>query len=517
MLCVCFSAQSYCVPGFVGGCTLGDQINSFSIPSANFNHQNTGCSSNAYGNFTSQTINLSAGVNYNFTITHGFNDQHVKIWIDFNNDGTFANTSPELVASAISATQGTLDVTSDVITIPSTVAPGTYRMRVADLYDEDPVPCNSDGYGEAHDYTVTISAAPSCLVPSGLAVSNITSSSATLSWDSPSNAPAVGYEYYLSTSSTTPGLSAQATGSVSAGILTASLSVSSFSVYYVWVRSVCSVNSKSVWSASATFSTPCLSITPTYTNNFTVFPGACWSQASGGNSNVGSSGSDIYWNEGGFLNSDYTGAAKINLYSQNRAGWLKTPVFNLSAGGYRVKFNYGITDFGNANSSPMGTDDVIQFLISNNGGNTWSVLQTWNTSNEPSNISNLYSLDLTNYNSSNTVFAIYATDGAVIDPEDYEFFVDNFVVESTGNLNVADSVKNQNEISVYPNPFTDVLYIKNSEKVQSASVSDFNGRIIKRFDNVDSALRMGGLTSGAYLLVLKMKDGSQQTQKIIKK
>lgn len=105
---------------------------------------------------------------------------------------------------------------------------------------------------------------------------------------------------------------------------------------------------------------------------------------------------------------------------------------------------------------------------------------------------------------------------AYSDANQYNLYVDDIQIIS-GILATAETKKVENNIQVYPNPFTDVLNIKDAEKIQSASVSDFNGRIVKRFDKVDSTLRVGDLTSGAYLLILKMKDGSQQTQKIIKK
>ncbi|KQS91547.1 GEVED domain-containing protein [Chryseobacterium sp. Leaf394] len=510
-----FCAQTYCVPQFSDGCDDGDQIDSFSIPSVSFNHVNTGCSLNAYGDFTTQIINLNAGVNYNFSMTHGFSEQNVKIWIDFNNDGVFTDAAPELVASGISTTVNNQDITDGILNIPATVAAGTYRMRIADQYDLMPTPCNIGDFGEVHDYTVVIAAAPTCLAPSNLNLSSITASSAVVSWVASLSSPSSGYEYYLSTNPVTPASSALATGSTNS--LNASLALAPSTTYYIWVRSVCNAAGKSAWSASSSFTSLCAAITPFYSNSFTVFPGDCWQQASGGNLASGSTGNNIYWLEDGFLNVNYTGAARINLFDQNRVGWLKSPAFNLSAGNYRVKFNYGLTSFNQPTASAMGSDDIIQFAISNDGGVTWTALQTWTAANAPSNTSNQFSLNLTSYNSANTVFAFYGSDGTVVDPEDYDFFIDDFTVESIGSLATAQNFKENDKIVVYPNPFVNVLNIKNSDEVESAVITDFNVRVIKRFEKFSSELNVSELSSGIYLLNLKLKNGSQQTHKIIRK
>jgi len=192
--------------------------------------------------------------------------------------------------------------------------------------------------------------------------------------------------------------------------------------------------SGSLTSSSCTvrnFTTVCAAYTPAYTNNFSSFPGICWSRVSGGSPATGlGTGTTNYWVEDGFLNSGSTGAARINLYSTGRSGWLISPAFNLSAGGYRLKFNYGLTGYDVTTSSAMGSDDVVQLVVSTDGGTTWTVLQTWNAANAPTNTSNTYTLNLTSYTGSNVIFAMYGSDGTVDDTQDYDFFIDNFVVET---------------------------------------------------------------------------------------
>jgi hypothetical protein len=61
------------------------------------------------------------------------------------------------------------------------------------------------------------------------------------------------------------------------------------------------------------------------------------------------------------------------------------------------------------------------------------------------------------------------------------------------------------------------LNISDISKVKSISVTDIAGRLVKTIDNPASALQLGDLISGMYLVTLNMKDGSKQTIKAIKK
>ncbi len=519
-LAVSASAQTYCVPDFAYGCTGGDMIDSFTIPGTGFSHSATGCSNASYGDYTSQTINLNAGVSYPFNITHDYGNQRVRIWIDFNNDGTFDETT-ELVASA-SSTYTTINATDSQITIPAGAATGIHRMRVATRYSTPPIPCNTDGYGEAHDYNVNIGAAPSCLAPANLSVSAISAAAATLSWTPPSVAVGVGYEYYISTSVTAPVSTTAASGSVANPAVSVSLSnLSPLTDYHVWVRSVCSTTDKSAWSSSAAFTTPCGTVVPNFSFDFASGINSCWSKADGGTPASGPTGTTSEWYEFGYLNNGFSGAMKVNVYTDTFSPstfntWLITPTFNLSAGGYRVTFDYGLTESYDTTSGTLGSDDLVQFVVSQDGGTTWTVLKTWNASDSPSNTSSQYVFNLTGYTSANTRFAFYATNGTVADPESVDFFIDNFAVEQNV-LATEETSAAKNTVKAYPNPFSDVLNISDAAKVKSIMITDAAGRILKTIATPDSLLHLEELKQGVYMVVLEMKDGSRQTVKTIKK
>lgn len=123
---------------------------------------------------------------------------------------------------------------------------------------------------------------PPCMasIPSGLGSSSVLSTTATISWTAASPAPASGYEYYISASSTPPTGATTATGTTAAGVVTANLTgLSSATQYYFWVRGNCGSGNKSGWAGSATFTTACVNSTLPYPQGFnaTTIP-TCWTQ-----------------------------------------------------------------------------------------------------------------------------------------------------------------------------------------------------------------------------------------------
>ena len=75
---------------------------------------------------------------------------------------------------------------------------------------------------------------------------------------------------------------------------------------------------------------------------------------------------------------------------------------------------------------------------------------------------------------------------------------------------------NKTGISVYPNPFVDVLKISDVKGVKSVSVNDISGREVKSLAP-SAELNLSSLKAGLYIVNLKMEDGSVKTFKAIKK
>ena len=103
---------------------------------------------------------------------------------------------------------------------------------------------------------VTLSEAPSCIEPSALAASGITSSTATLSWTAGSGSQDH-WDIYYSTSATAPTASSTPTVSNTGTNPYTIESLTENTTYYAWVRGNCGNNDYSEWSEGISFTTAC--------------------------------------------------------------------------------------------------------------------------------------------------------------------------------------------------------------------------------------------------------------------
>ncbi|TPE45937.1 M4 family metallopeptidase [Pontibacter mangrovi] len=206
-----------------------------------------------YSDFTGTTVTLAPGSSNAVQLTPGFASstysEYWKIWIDYNKDGDF-NDAGELAFDAgslsKSAVSGTMNIASS--------ASGTTRMRVSMKYNGAQTVCESFGYGEVEDYTVSFSGAtPTCNSPTGLTASNISATSATLSWSAVSGASSYNVRFRPT------GTSTWTTGSVT-GTSASATGLTAGTNYEYQVNTVCAGGS-SAYSSSATFTTTAGSVT----------------------------------------------------------------------------------------------------------------------------------------------------------------------------------------------------------------------------------------------------------------
>jgi len=83
-------------------------------------------------------------------------------------------------------------------------------------------------------------------------------------------------------------------------------------------------------------------------------------------------------------------------------------------------------------------------------------------------------------------------------------------------LSVSD-VKQSKVKAVYPNPFSDLLNLPDVSEITSIDILDFSGKTVKNNIQPTSKLDLSDIDKGNYILVLKNKNGTVSSQKIVKK
>jgi len=141
-----------CTPSF--DCELGDGLQLFQLGDID---NTSGCE--GYGDFTNLSTDLAPGETYDVTMTTGWGNQFVRIWIDYNDDYTFTEEETILNNYVLGTdTQQTFTETTQ-ITIPSDANFGQHLMRVKTAWGAE-VPADgcddSNTFGETEDYTVNI-------------------------------------------------------------------------------------------------------------------------------------------------------------------------------------------------------------------------------------------------------------------------------------------------------------------------------------------------------------------------
>jgi hypothetical protein len=124
---------------------------------ANLNNTSGAGTYTNYGTDPSKIVNLIKGstnntVSFTKTWTASLYNEALRVWIDFNRDGTFA-ASEMVMDSAPSQATPVLAT----FTVPSTaVLNKNLKMRVALRYNTAPAACTSYTYGEVEDYNVVV-------------------------------------------------------------------------------------------------------------------------------------------------------------------------------------------------------------------------------------------------------------------------------------------------------------------------------------------------------------------------
>ena len=141
-----------CTPSM--NCDYNDGFQLFQLQDIN---NSSGCE--GYADFTSLSTDLVQGEEYELTVTTGYGDQYIKLWVDFNDDLDF--TEDEVVINNYIIAPGDAGgIYTETIsfTIPEDALLGQHILRAkANWAGDVPVDsCVETTYGETEDYSVVI-------------------------------------------------------------------------------------------------------------------------------------------------------------------------------------------------------------------------------------------------------------------------------------------------------------------------------------------------------------------------
>ena len=138
---------------------------------------------------------------------------------------------------------------------------------------------------------------PACITPTNVVVSNVTATTADVSWSVLSN-PSDGFEYYVDTFGTgLPPLASSWVTGTSATNSAHLTNLPSFTNHYIWVRSLCGTV-RSDWSLAGTFKTLC-GVYSSVNENFEYYAGVgqlpnCWGRIAASTGDFQSITSEFY-------------------------------------------------------------------------------------------------------------------------------------------------------------------------------------------------------------------------------
>jgi hypothetical protein len=140
----------------LGDLSFGDGFQLFQLGDIN---NNTGEGGIGYENFINLSTDLEQGASHQLTVTTGYGNQFVRVWIDFNDDYIFSLDELVVDNYVIAAGSGSGTYTENMdLVVPANATLGQHIMRAKTNWNAT-VPndaCQETTYGETEDYMANI-------------------------------------------------------------------------------------------------------------------------------------------------------------------------------------------------------------------------------------------------------------------------------------------------------------------------------------------------------------------------
>jgi len=359
---------------------------------------------------------------------------------------------------------------------------------------------------------VVVGGMPSCVEPtSPLVISNITGISATVSWIAATPAPTLGYEVVFSTSGIAPSSSTAASQTAASGTSVSLAGLSPSTKYYVYVRSRCSALNNSVWGHLGVFRTASPPIVPPYSYGFDNQAGGFIADGWSGTGTASST-----WSTNFAVGNPQAGLGLIFSNNAITAAttpvnrWMFTPAMQLAANSVNT-ITFFVRCIGAAPLPPQNLRLTV-------GSSASIAAQTTVVYSSTTLANSAWTQITTTFTPTTTGIYNFAFNHVLTTPQatQLSLAVDTFAITSV----LSNDIFTAKELSIYPNPATDLLNIKmgGSNVINVIEIVDLNGRQIlnRTFDNViEAQIDVNDLSSGMYLINISSGDKSV-TKKFLK-
>lgn len=509
--------------GYCGGITASALVYPISSVTLNGVTNTSAATTGApvYEDFTATTMNLVQGLTYPINVVAtgaGTNRFGMTVFIDWNQDGDFNDVSESYFTTApfVGSAAATNNLSGN-ITVPETALSGTTRMRIKYNFNSSTTsiisalsdPCGNMGNGQVEDYTISVTAptaAPGCTsITVPVAGATDFPLNGTMTWAA--EPAAAGYKIYIGT---TPGGSDVVNGTVVNGTsykvaLTANVTYYARVIPYNSVGDAVGCTEISFTTTGPQYCGPLTysTVEPTTRVEFAGIQNINQPSAVGG-----TPAHEFFLTQTAQVT---TGSPYTITLDANTDGTTFRHFFAVF-----IDWNQD-GDFDDADERFFTTPESFIFVLGSNGSSATPAVGTINVpTHAKAGITRMRVKSAyygatgpnTEPNLSNFANACVTTGSSFGQVEDYTV---NVTLASAGTSNV-----DKNKVTVYPNPFKDVVRISDVSNVKSVSISDLTGRLVRTV-KASSEINLGDLNAGMYLIILHKNDGSTQTVKAIKK
>ena len=382
------------------------------------------------------------------------------------------------------------------------------------------------GYGYIDNLVISSSVTPStCTAPTGVAASNVSQTSATITWTAGGTETAWELQYKAaSASSWSNSINVMGTPSHNLTGLTAGTQ------YQVRVRAVCSATETSNWSATATFTTTQPTVTPpTVTtqaaDNISSSAATLHGTVTAGSETITSQGFEWKVTTGGtYAAVSATGTTmSYNLSNLSPSTDYTFRAFAITASGttYGAAMTF-TTQTPQQDTCPTPTNVTVSNITETTADISWTQVpgtaNSWDLNYKESGASSWYTVTtssnpftlagLTSGSSYDVQVIAHCTNGVMSDPSATYNFMTVGIDDHTLD----------NSVTVYPNPTSGLIQIENGEwRMENVEVYDVYGKLLSTvevFSN-NATLDLSGYAKGTYFVRVTTEKGVV-TKRVVK-